>query len=51
MTGKWTRWVTIFMLAALAISVAGCTTEPKQPTPDQPSLPLTASWKGADEKP
>jgi hypothetical protein len=49
MSKRWVSWTAACALLALAVSLAGCAAgDYKDPAPDQPCMPLTASWSGAD---
>ncbi len=46
MSKRWVGWTAVCALMALVVSLAGCAGDYKDPVPDQPYLPLTASWSG-----
>ena len=49
MSKRWASWMAVCALLALVASLAGCAGgDYKEPTPDQPYMPLTASWSGGD---
>jgi hypothetical protein len=48
MSKRWVSWVAAGALLALAVSLAGCAGDYKEPVQDQATMPLTASWPGAD---
>ena len=45
MSKRWISWIAVCALLALAVSLPGCANY-KEPVPDQPYMPLTASWSG-----
>jgi hypothetical protein len=51
MSRRWVRRIAACALVALAVSLAGCAGDYKDPVADQPYMPLTASWSGADAGP
>ena len=49
MSRRCVSWTAVCALLALVVSLAGCAAgDYKEPVPDQPHLPLTASWSGSD---
>ena len=48
MSKRWISWAAVCALLALVVLLAGCASDFKDPAPDQPYMPLTASWSGGD---
>jgi hypothetical protein len=48
MSKRCVSWAAACALLALVVSLAGCAGNYKDPVPDQPCMPLTASWSGGD---
>ena len=48
MSKRCVSWAAIGALLALVVSLASCAGEYKNPVPDQPYMPITASWSGGD---
>jgi hypothetical protein len=48
MSKRCVSWAAVCALLALVVSLAGCAHDYKDPVPDQPYMPLTASWNDAD---
>jgi hypothetical protein len=48
MSKRWVSRIAVCALLALVASLAGCAGNFKEPVPDQPHMPLTASWSESD---
>jgi hypothetical protein len=48
MSKRWVSSIAVCALLAFVVSLAGCAGDYKDPVPDQPHLPLTASWSDSD---
>ncbi len=48
MCKRWVSWTAVCALLVLAVSLSGCASDYKDPAPDQPYMPLTASWSNSD---
>ena len=48
MSKHWIGWMAVCAVLALVVSLAGCAGDYQEPVPDQPYMPLTASWSGSD---
>jgi len=48
MSKPWVGRIVVCLLLTLVVSLAGCAGTYKEPVPDQPYMPLTASWSDSD---
>jgi hypothetical protein len=48
MSREWVAQIIVGALLSLVVSLVGCAGNYKEPVPDQPHMPLTASWSESD---